>query len=362
MAQSWEVAGDGSADLLRAQWPGIERVVWAALSDGALPVESVVLALDRAARNGEALLPFAEHPNPEVRGATLRRALASDHPAALARLDELCADGDKAVAAAAAATKTRLQDAPVPVSYRLLGPFGIARRGWEIPESAWARPMDPRLVRLLLVNRGQPVAEDLIFEALWPGAEPTSARRSLQVAISRARRVLDLPGAERSAIETLDGSYRLALTERDRVDADEFTAAADAALAADDDRRVLLERARSLWTGEPLPEDRYADWATPYRERLLDAYVAVLTATVDLELSAGQYAAATAAARELVDLDPLNEGAHRALMVAYARAGRTGHALRQYLECRHALIEELGIEPAESTSRLQTRILAGAEV
>jgi DNA-binding SARP family transcriptional activator len=362
MARSWAVAGDGAVDLLRAQWPGIERVVWEALAAGTLPVESVVVALDGAAPNGEALLPFAEHPDPAVRGATLRRALATDHPAALAQLGELCEDDDEAVAAAAVATRTRLRDAPVPLSYRLLGPFGISRRGWEIPESAWARPMDPRLVRLLLVNGGRPVVEDLIFEALWPDADPGSARRSLQVAISRARRVLDLPGAERSAIETLDGSYRLALSERDRVDADDFLAAAEVALAAGEDRRELLHRARSLWSGEPLPEDRYADWAASYRERLLDAYVAVLTATVELELGERQHAAATAAARELVDLDPLNEAAHRGLMVSYARAGRTGHALRQYLECRRALIEELGIEPAESTSRLQARILAGEAV
>ena len=359
MLVAWAEAGGNAADLLRAQWPGIKPVVWTALSDGALPVESVIASLDGAAPNGEALLPFAEHPDPEVRGATIRRALATNHPAALARLGELCEDADEAVAATAASTKARLRDTSVPLHYRLLGPFGISRSGWDIPDEAWARPMDPRLVRLLLVNGGEPVVEDRIFEALWPDSAPESARRSLQVAISRARRVLDLPGAARSAIENLDGAYRLAITDRDRIDADEFSAAAEAALAGDEDRRDLLEKARSLWTGEPLPEERYSDWATAYRERLLDRYVAVLTAIVDQALAAHEYARATEAARELVDLDPLNEGAHRALMTSYAGAGRTGHALRQYLECRRALIDQLGIEPSASTSRLQARILAG---
>jgi DNA-binding SARP family transcriptional activator len=49
-------------------------------------------------------------------------------------------------------------------------------------------------------------------------------------------------------------------------------------------------------------------------------------------------------------------------MTAYARAGRTGHALRQYLECRSTLVETIGTEPAEATSRLQARILAGEAV
>src|SRR6266498_598513 len=57
-----------------------------------------------------------------------------------------------------------------------------------------------------------------------------------------------------------------------------------------------------------------------------------------------------------------DELAHRRLMVAYARTGRTSHALRQYLECRRALVEELGVEPSAETSVLQGRILAGEPV
>jgi DNA-binding SARP family transcriptional activator len=157
--------------------------------------------------------------------------------------------------------------------------------------------------------------------------------------------------------------YRLALGAGDALDADEFRRLAATALEErGDGRRQLLERARALWAGEPLPEERYSDWATAYREALIDRYTAVLTALVELDQSACDHGSATETARELVGLDPLNEGAHRALMIAYARSGRTGHALRQYLECRRALVETLGIEPAEATSRLQGRILAGEPV
>jgi DNA-binding SARP family transcriptional activator len=63
-----------------------------------------------------------------------------------------------------------------------------------------------------------------------------------------------------------------------------------------------------------------------------------------------------------VKLDPLNEHGHRVLMTAYSRTGRRGHALRQYLECRRALVDALGVEPAAETSRLQAQILAGEAV
>jgi DNA-binding SARP family transcriptional activator len=218
-------------------------------------------------------------------------------------------------------------------------------------------------VRFLLVHGDEPVPEDLIFEALWPDRPVDGARRSLQVSVSRARQVLDPPGADRSVIEAGDRAYRLVLGDGAGVDADRFHAAAERAVASpDSERRPLLERARFLWDGEPLAEERYSDWAASYRERLLDRYIAVLTVLCELHEHGAEHLEAAQVARELVDLDPLNEQAHRALMTAYARTGRRGHALRQYLECRRALVDSLGIEPAEETSRLQARILAGEKV
>jgi DNA-binding SARP family transcriptional activator len=49
-------------------------------------------------------------------------------------------------------------------------------------------------------------------------------------------------------------------------------------------------------------------------------------------------------------------------MVAYARTGRTSHALRQYLECRRRLVVELGIEPDAETASIHGRILAGEPI
>jgi ATP/maltotriose-dependent transcriptional regulator MalT/DNA-binding SARP family transcriptional activator len=363
LKRCWTEAGDRVHHVVRAHRRTLRPMLWDALADGELDPDTVLPALDRANPGGEALIAFTDHPDAAVRRAALSAALASNHPAVLSRLEELVDDRDDQVASTAVATRERLRRSPPPLGFALLGRFRVVRAGWQIDDAAWGRPVDTRLVRFLLVHSGQPVPEDLIFEALWPGKPQGSARRSLQVAVSRVRGVVDLPGTETSAIESGDHAYRLVLGGRDSLDADEFRAAADVALGEQgEERRAMLKRARSLWGGEPLPEERYSDWATAYRERLLDRYIAVLTALVELHEVAGEHNAAAGLARELVDLDPLNEGGHRALITAYARAGRTGHALRQYLECRRALVEQLGIEPAEETSRLQARILAGEPV
>jgi DNA-binding SARP family transcriptional activator len=361
LRRTLEEAGDNAHQVVRAHWRQLRPILWQALADGAIDPTTVLRAVDRALP-GDGLVAFVDHPEPAVRRTALPGALATSHPAVLSRLAELADDHDEEVASAAVSTRERLRLAPPPLRFAVLGGFSVTRAGWEIDRGRWGRPIDARIVRLLLVHKGELVPEDLIFEALWPGRSPSSARSSLHVAVSRARRVLDLPGVDQSVITSEGHAYRLNL-EPAAVDAEEFGAAAEVALGeGGHGRRGLLERARSLWGGDPLPEERYSDWATAYRERLIDRYIAVLTALVELHEGVGDHTGAAELARELVDIDQLNEGAHRALMVAYARAGRTGHALRQYLECRRALVEELGTEPAETTSRLQARILAGESV
>jgi DNA-binding SARP family transcriptional activator len=128
------------------------------------------------------------------------------------------------------------------------------------------------------------------------------------------------------------------------------------------DRPAALEAAAAMWTGEPLPEDRYAPWSFTWRERLEQTYSHVLSALVETYDASGEHDQAIRAAGRLLELDPLNERAHRQLMAAYARTGRKSQALRQFLECRRALVSDLGVEPSLETSELQARILAGDPV
>jgi DNA-binding SARP family transcriptional activator len=224
--------------------------------------------------------------------------------------------------------------------------------------------MAARVVRFLLIqDEGASVPEDALFDAFWSDRDTESARQHLAQAVSRARKVLDLPGAEQSVIEAKERTYRLRLRERDSVDAHQFETAAAAALAnRGAHRRAALETAASLWTGEPLPEDRYAPWTFSWRERLLQTYSHVLSALVETYDASGDHHQAIRAAGRLLGLDPLNERAHQQLMAAYARTGQKSQALRQFLECRRALVSELGVEPSAETSGLQARILAGEPV
>jgi DNA-binding SARP family transcriptional activator len=363
LVAAWHEAGPETQHLVRREWRWLEPLLWTALEEDTLPPDEVVGAIESALPGGAALLPFTRHPVAEVRRAALVSAVGSGHPETSRLVAEREQDDDEAVAAAARASRRRLASEPPPLVFTLLGGFALRRGSFTVTEEAWERRVAQRLVRILLVRRDAPVPEDVLFEAFWPDKAADAARRGLQVAVSSARAVLDPPGAERTTIEVLERSYRLRLRPGDSVDVDEFERAAQAALAAGGpDRLALLEVAAARWAGEPLPEDRYEDWAIAWRERLLDLYGQVLGALSDGHARAGDHARAIEASRKAVEVDPLDEAAHRRLMLSYARSGRRGHALRQFLACRRALVDGLGVEPAEETAALQRRILAGEPV
>jgi DNA-binding SARP family transcriptional activator len=244
------------------------------------------------------------------------------------------------------------------LEYRVLGGFRLRRNGVEIAPQAWERPMAARVVRFLLAHRGS-VPEDWLLEAFWCDREPAAGRRCLAVSLSRCRAVL-----RGNAIEANERAYRLVLGPRDTIDVDVFERAATAALerTPGPGRTGELERAAGLWEGEPLPEDRYADWAQDWREALTDRYREVLAALADAHAGAGDHGAALRVARRMLAADRLDEGAHRRMMAGYAALGRRSRALEQYLCCRRDLIEAVGIEPARETAALHARILAGVDM
>src|SRR5262249_4541089 len=231
LGEAWEAAGDQVAAMLRARWQSLRPVLWHALAEGAMTPEDVLPAVARAFPTGDAHEALADHPEPAVRRASVLSGITARHPYALGRLAELAADSDEQVAAAALAAQDEMRDNPPPLRFDLLGRFRVLRAGWELDEEGWQRPISARVVRFLLIQESRAVPEDALFEAFWADKPADTARQNLAAAISRARKVLDLPGAPESVIELRERTYRLRLRERDSVDVIQFEGAARAALA-----------------------------------------------------------------------------------------------------------------------------------
>jgi predicted ATPase len=102
----------------------------------------------------------------------------------------------------------------------------------------------------------------------------------------------------------------------------------------------------------------FDEWAYLQAESLRRQLAAVLEALANCHAK-NDAEAALPFARRWLELDTLNEAAHRALMLAYARTGQPAAAVRQYQECERVLKVELGVEPATETQRLFEEIKRG---
>lgn len=244
------------------------------------------------------------------------------------------------------------------------GRFRVRRNNTPIPDSAWKTQKNKSLLKILLTHRQHSVTTEQLMEWLWPDKGPDAAGRNLRVAVSQLRRVLEpdlAPRAQSSFVLTTDAGYTWN-TEADYwLDVDEFEALAvefsAAAHAGDVDSQIAsAERAKALYRGEYLEEDRYADWATAERERLRERYFTLLTRMAELYARQGRYRRATTLCREVLAVDNCRESVWCQLMLYHYHAGNQALAGQAYEECRQALAEELGVEPMPETVSLAEQI------
>ncbi|MGH3226250.1 MAG: BTAD domain-containing putative transcriptional regulator, partial [Streptosporangiaceae bacterium] len=255
----------------------------------------------------------------------------------------------------------RLSCDPAVIRIRLLGRFAVEHDGQEIALGSFGGRLARRLLRLLALRRGTLVPKDLIADALWPDDPPADPAGNIEVLVSRIRRAM----GDRTLIEKGQGGYVLADAGRCRVDAEEFLAAVQAgraALAARPGEALASFRtALDIWSGEPLPEDTYADWAQADRRHLSLAYLEALDGAAAAALeSTGAVAAAEAASwsRQALAAESLREPSVMLLIRALVAAGDQAAALAAFDEYRDRLSGETGLEPTPQAREMRQRLLA----
>jgi len=240
------------------------------------------------------------------------------------------------------------------LSIGLLGPMVIEssdHRVGPMPKKARA------LLGFLAAQRGQTVSRERLADLLWPLQKSKEALHSLRNCLLELRRTFGSSGAGYIPID--HANCRIADTV---VDLDRFEQLSRS------QHPSALQAAADLYRGSFLADvevasEPFHEWLTAERERTLAVVCDVLHKLTTQQDAAGNHDAAIRAGRQLVALDPLFELGQRALICAYASAGRRSEALRQYKSCAEILERELGVVPDRATQRLANAILdaSGAE-
>jgi DNA-binding SARP family transcriptional activator/TolB-like protein len=229
----------------------------------------------------------------------------------------------------------------------LLGPLVIEngeRRLGKVPRKARA------LLAYLAAQGGRPVSRERLSDLLWPYQGSDQARHSLRNCLLELRRAFGESAGRHLAAEF--ANCRLQDVD---VDVERFER-----LARLSDRSELLAAAE-LYRGEFLADfvidsEPFQEWLAAERDRTLDLICSVLQRLTASQDEAGEHDAAIQSARRLAALDSLSEIGQRALIRAYAHAGRRPEALRQYRTCAEILKRELGVAPDAETQALANEI------
>ncbi|MER7201401.1 BTAD domain-containing putative transcriptional regulator, partial [Streptomyces sp. NPDC000188] len=244
------------------------------------------------------------------------------------------------------------ESAPPLLRLHLFGGFRVTRDGGRALAERWQRPSARALVKLLAVSPGHSLHREQAMDICWPDADPSAALGSLRVALHAARRALEPELAPRatSSYLTADGTLLRLDPGTVWIDADHAERLADNALASG--FSAQLAAALDAFTGELLPEDRYAPWAEARREQLAVVSERLRITLAEALLEEGAPEEAAAVARRALDENPADERAHQILIGAYLRQGLRRQAVRQFHACREALDAELGVRPGSETERL----------
>lgn len=242
------------------------------------------------------------------------------------------------------------------IELRLLGRCLVLRDGAEIPATEFGGRKVRALLRVLATRRPGFVSHDALTEMLWGDRPPADPAANLQVLVNRARRALQRP----ELVITGPRGYALAGGDEWIVDAEQFLAAVDQARREHGrDRLKAYEDALQRWGGEPLAEDRYAEWAAEFRDRLIRARQQLLEESAELALELGETARAVELAATAAAGEPLREAAVLTLIRSLAVSGDPAGALERYDLFRRALADELGVDPSDEAQALHAELLRG---
>src|SRR6266699_3053423 len=229
----------------------------------------------------------------------------------------------------------------------ILGPLVIESDDFslgKLPKKARA------LLAYLAAQGGQIVSRERLADLLWPYQGSEQARHSLRNCLLELRKALG-----DNAAQHLVADFANCCLQHVTADLDDFERLSRS------QRRSELQAAAGLYRGEFLADfdidsEPFQEWLASERDRTLALICDILQRLTAEHDVAGEHDAAIQSGRRLVALDPLSEFGQRALMRAYARAGRRGEALRQYKSCAETLKRELGVAPDAETQALAAEI------
>lgn len=246
-----------------------------------------------------------------------------------------------------------LEDWPFPVKILALGRFEIYRDDEPLQFSGKEQKKPLELLKALISFGGRDIPRERLTDALWPDADGDLALKSLDMAVSRLRKLLGRDDVILYQARHLSINSLLCWVDSLALD-QVITALREAPV---EQVQALGTRVLGLQRGVFLPADSSIPWVVACRETLRNRLLrAILTLGRNHELTESWEPAADCYLRG-IEIDPLAEELYRRLMICQQQLGNHADLVRTYQRCRTMLHSELGIDPSPETTAVYSTIV-----
>ncbi len=204
----------------------------------------------------------------------------------------------------------------------------------------------------LLAVTGREHSREQLADLLWPDADSAKGRASL-------RRTLSVTAAAVGPCLTISRTAVNLEMDQVRIDVREFERLIAQPDAASLEQAVQLYRDDFLagFVLRGCPD--FEDWQASVADELRQSLARGLQRLVAACIAAGELERAAQHARSWLQLDPLHEPAHQAIIRLHGWAGQRSAAMRQYRSLVRILDRDLAVRPLPETTKLYDDVRAG---
>jgi LuxR family maltose regulon positive regulatory protein len=203
------------------------------------------------------------------------------------------------------------------------------------------------LLQALIAFGATEVNASVLIDALWPESEGDAAYHALESALYRLRQLL---GA-RDTVRMEGGKVSL---NRDQLWVDMWKFEEELQCPHDPETNDVerIGRLRRLYRGHFLQHEAEKPWVLEARHKLRDRLLGAIRDAARACEHVRRWEDAANLYRAGIELDSLNEGLYRGLMLCHQQLGDLSEALQAYRRCRELLTRLLGIPPSAKTQAL----------
>jgi len=228
----------------------------------------------------------------------------------------------------------------------VLGRFRLAKG--DTPITIQPRLRKPQeLLQALIAFGGAEVSAGVLIDALWPDSEGDAAYHALESALYRLRQLLGV----HDAVRMEGGKVSL---NRDLLWVDMWQFEDELQRPHDPEANGIerIGRLRHLYQGHLLQHEAEKPWVLKVRHGLRDRLLRAIRDAARACEHARRWEDAANLYQYGIELDSLNEGLYRGLMLCHQELGDHSEALQAYGRCRELLTRFFGIAPNAKTQAL----------